>query len=524
MKIAFKEEIYRLEKMCAENYGIPTLVLMENAGNAVLEVLRENIPCLEHKKVLVFCGKGNNGGDGFVVARKLFLANISVKIVRVGDFGEPKEDAVLNLGVIRKLGLPVLQFFQDSELELIKKEIKESDVLIDAIYGIGFRSEVGILTTKLIEAMNDSRKTIVSIDIPSGTYADGGSSDIAVMADLTVVLGILKIGLLDYPAKNFAGKRVLKPIDLPSQLLEDKELNLNLITREDVRALFLPRKRNSYKGNYGHLLVIGGCPGNSAKGDPLFFGAPILAGKAALRSGAGLVTLAVPKELLSTLVKNLPEAMVFPLSFTDLEKSKEGLRSFIEKKKIKSVLIGNGFGTGDFQKGIAQFILEETRIEKLVIDADGLNNLALNKEWLSLKGNKEVILTPHIGEMARLVNQEVSVIQQNKVETARKFSAENNVFIVLKDSVSVIASPNGEVWVNETGSAALAKGGSGDVLAGLIAGLFTSGYSALDASIIGTYALGREGEIYEEKFSSVSALARDILDLIPVVFKEIERL
>ncbi len=516
MKIASKEDIYRIDSECSKKFGIPELLLMENAGCASFSIIKEVIPDFKNKRFIVFCGKGNNGGDGAVLARKLFSEGAVLTVIYTEDHKKTGADAALNFSIIEKLGIPILDF--ESGFPKIEKAVKGSDVLIDAIFGIGFRGEAAGLTARVFDLINNSGKTVVSLDIPSGLSGDGSVPANAVKADFTITFGLPKLPMADQPGREFCGKIFTEKISIPPALLDDPSISLNLLTGSDINNIYRPRARNTSKGNFGHLLIVGG-----SEGDPAYSGAVLMAGNASLRAGAGLLTVAAPPAVSSVIRRSFPEAISIQISEKDPLNSIKNIEEVITRRKIKSVLAGNGFGTGNFQKMILDFLLNCRALKCLVIDADGLNNLALDEGLAkSLRNTKaETILTPHVGEMARLVRKDNIWVKNNKAACARDFSALNNIYLVLKDAVSFISEPGGQVFISSRGSASLAKGGSGDILAGIIAGLFTSGYAALDACRLGTYLLGRAGELYEEKWGSESALSRDILKLIPAVFKEL---
>jgi NAD(P)H-hydrate epimerase len=463
-------------------------------------VIKGLYPDYKSRKFLVLCGPGNNGGDGAVLARLLFVSGAHVSVVYTGEIEKSGDEARINFSIIGKLGI---------EIQKLPQEIPEADIIVDAIFGVGFHGEPDKYSAHIIDSINKSGKTIFSIDIPSGLQADGKASAHTVRADYTVTFGLEKLGMADFPGRTLAGRVFIETISIPPALVNDSSIINNLVGYKDILETYSPRKRDTNKGSYGHLLLAGGMAGMS--------GAVILAGKAALKAGAGLLTISAADGLLGPIRRNFPEALTIPLG--------EDIAGYSEKRKIRTALAGNGLGTGDFQKSILKNLLSDRHIERLVIDADGLNNIALYPGLaLAMKNSQaERILTPHIGEMARLVNRDNSWVKNNKVDCARQFAYDNKIFLVLKDAVTIIAGPGGDIYISGTGSASLAKGGSGDILAGLIAGLWASGYPALESCKLGTYLLGRAGEIYEEKWGSESAIARDILKLIPAVFSDINR-
>ncbi len=513
MKLALKEDIYRIDRECAEKFGLTPLLLMENAGGAAYNIIKDVIPGYRQKKFLVLCGPGNNGGDGAVLARRLFSSGINVRVIYTGSMEKTSSEASINFSIIEKIGVKINKFPPDFS-DLIEAA-GQCDVMVDAIFGIGFHGEPDDLTKKIIDSINKSGKKVISLDIPSGLQADGRASGHCVKADYTITFGLAKLGMADFPGRDLAGKILTDPISIPPKLLEDPSIKNNLITFGDIQHAYSPRKRDTNKGSFGHLLIAG----------VQMSGAVILAGVGALKSGTGLLTIAAPEKILPAIRRKLPEAITLPLNADNTEETIKILGGFIKERKIRTVLAGNGFGTGPFQKSLMQFLLANGQLERLVIDADGLNNIAGDRDLaLMLKNSKmDKILTPHIGEMARLLNTDNLRVKNNKAECARQFAREYKLYLVLKDAVSVIAEPRGDIYISDRGSSSLAKGGSGDILAGIISGLWASGYPPLAACQLGTYLLGRAGEKYEEKWGAESALARDILRVVPAVFSEINR-
>lgn len=518
MKIAQREDISRIDRETASKYGLPRIILMENAGEAVVSAIKERYPEWREHRYLVFAGKGNNGGDGAVIARKLFCLGCSVCLIPVGhpgnNFGEILSDAETNLTAAARFGV------RFADISNAVEEIRNATVLIDAIYGVGFHGEWPKEISLIVDEINFSGKKVVSVDLPSGIYADGGMSSRAVRADLTVTFGLPKPGLIDFPGREYAGMRVVAPIGIPPALLESSGLTRNLVTSEDAKRLFPQRKRQTHKGNYGHLLVVGGF-GSATEQMP---GAVIMAGLAALRAGAGLLTLAVPESILPAVQGLLPEAMSIGLPTDDAELAADMLSNCIEERKIRSVLIGNGFGTGEWQASILARLLADSRLKKAVLDAGALSILASDPERLypPQRVKREMVLTPHPGEMARLTGKTVEAVRKEREDLTRELSRKAGAVVVQKDAVTCIADGD-LLFYNETGSAALAKGGSGDVLAGLIAGFAASGMPVRDAAILGCYVLGRAGELYESRFEDSSALAREIIALVPEALSEIRK-
>lgn len=523
MKLVTLDEMRNIDKAATRQFGIPSLVLMENAGNAVFQYIRENICDYSNKKFLIFCGAGNNGGDGAVLARKLFLDGVYVKVIFISDLSKAVGVAKTNFDILMSIGVPFDTVTNIEDWERLKQTLFHHHIIIDAIFGIGFHGDMEEYVRSVVQFINifknidgDTGQKVFALDIPTGVYCNGGMSNAAVQADITLTMGLPKIGMIDYPVKDWIGKLVVLDINIPRDLLKDWSIRTNLLTQEHLRKIYTPRKRNTHKGIYGHLLIIAGQTGMS--------GAAVIASKSALRSGVGLLTVATPKDITQSIACSVPEAMTLPLDMSDTDGCIEHLERYIAERNIKSILVGNGFGQGATQRRIVEWVLQSHTEMPAVIDADGLNIIASDNALRNriVNDKRKVILTPHVGEMARLIDRDTSFVKQFKVDVARDFAVKTGAIVVLKDSVTAIAYPDGQVWLSDFGSPALAKGGSGDALAGIIAGLVTSSPLADSSPLIGSYILGQCGVVYESRTSNQSMIASDIIDLIPEVFHTIE--
>jgi NAD(P)H-hydrate epimerase len=514
MKIAHAADIREIDRRTAGEFGLPTIVLMENAGAAVIEAMIVRDKCWKSRRYLVVAGSGNNGGDGAVIARRLFCLGCRVTFLPAADLSRAKGDAAVQFEVLRRYGV---RFAEENDF---RSEIAASDVIVDAIYGTGYHGELPQRVGEIVGEINRSGKRIVAVDLPSGLYADGGMAGMAVHADLTVTLGLPKPGLVDFPGKEYAGERVVDPIGIPPALLGDDALRWNLVTAETASALFPARRRNTHKGNYGHLLAIGGFGSEHAT----MPGAVIMAGLASLRAGAGLLTVAVPEEAVSAVNGSFPEAMTLGLPYGDAERSVAALMELLEKRKIRTVLAGNGFGTGEYQAALLSALFRAPGVKQLVLDAGALTSLAGSGELTAeLKASgKQTVITPHMGELSVLIGRKTEEIRRDRAAAAFEASAKTGAVVVQKDAVTFV-SVGTRIFVIEAGSAALAKGGSGDVLAGLIAGFAASGMEMPDAAILGSYVLGRAGELYESRFEDTSAIAREVIALVPEALSAIRK-
>jgi hydroxyethylthiazole kinase-like uncharacterized protein yjeF len=521
MKIVTSDEMRSIDRVTSERFGVPSLTLMENAGSAVAEFALASYP--QAKTFAVICGKGNNGGDGFVAARKLQQAGREVRFLLLADPTELQGDAAINFARLQKnsvLRETAPDKSNSGSLVIFNawgepafREIFSCDVLIDAILGSGFRPPVGGLYAEAIAKINAAIAPVVAVDIPSGAGADvmGDQTGALARADAIVTFTAPR------PAHVFgglaAGPTVIAPIGSPPEAIES-ELHLQVITPKEIAELISPRPRDSNKGMYGHVLVAGGSLGKT--------GAAVMAGFSALRTGAGLVTVASPRSALGIIAGYHPELMTEPLSETDAGTiAKEALEEFNRLAENKTVLaIGPGIsrhpGTGEFVRAI----VIKTQIP-IVLDADGLN--AFEGQVQKLNGhNRTLVLTPHPGEMARLTGLSTAAIQRDRVNVARSFAQDHQLIMVLKGDRTVIADPEGEVWVNTTGNPGMATGGTGDILTGVVAGMLAQNPKrAFLAVLAAVYLHGMAGDVAEESTGEQSLVATDLITSLPEAFRRI---
>ncbi len=511
MYIARKEDIYYIDKECK----VPVEILMENAGKNSFLWIKNNID--NNKKLLVLCGAGNNGGDGAVLARYLIKDGIDTEVVFIGDvISKSKEVAKENFIKLKELTNVNQLEINYKNLETLKTYLEKADVIVDAIFGIGLNRELDNFYLDLFELINSSKKTIISLDIPSGVMANGENFKSGIKANYTLTFGLPKFGMINYPGATYCGKIEIIDIGIPKDFINS--LNLPILIEKNMFKL--SRERNTHKGTYGHLLIIGGYGGNFKEGIKAMSGSVILSALAAMKAGVGLTTIAADVRALPAIQSLIPEAMTF--GWKEKPSSLKEIKKLIEKSFIRTILIGNGFHKGKIQKEILKLVLTHPIVTKIVIDADAINILSENKELLSTLYNsgKEIILTPHIGEASRLLSLSTEEIKSNKLEIVKKISEITNANVILKDSVSVIYGRN-TTFINNRGSSSLARGGSGDILAGLIAGFLATGYEVLYSICLGSYILGICGEMCEEEMGAFSVLGRDILNKISSVIKEI---
>lgn len=478
MKAVTTEQIRALDRRTIEA-GTPGLVLMDRAGLAVARRAAKM-----GRRVLLLAGKGNNGGDAIVAARYLAglgcEATLALFCRREQLSGDPQAH-------FQQLGnVPVLENPKPGELAALQPE-----VIVDGLLGTGLTGAVREPYASAIGFINEQRAKVVAIDVPSGLDSDTGEvHGVCVRADVTVTMGLPKIGLLRPCALDWVGNVEVADIGFPAQFEAEISSDVELITPQEVRALLPPRPRSTHKGNYGHLLVIAGSEG--------YTGAPVLCAHAAARAGAGLVTLAVPREVYPIVAANAPPE-VMPRALNRLNSLAD----------YDAVALGPGMGQGsETQQRILDWISDCPR--PMVLDADGLNALAQNP--LVLKSAKApVVVTPHPGEMGRLCGCSTKEVQARRWEVAREFARAHGVVVVLKGAGTVIANPSGPLWVNLTGNPGMAKGGVGDALTGIIGALLARGLTPLDAARAGVFWHGAAGDIARERHGEHSMLATDLI-------------
>lgn len=512
MKILTSREMKEVDRRTIEDFGVPGPVLMENAALQVMRTLRERFPRLDDENVVIVAGKGNNGGDGLAVARHLFNAGVGPKVLLAASKEDVRGDAALNLGIALKLGVPVTEVRTPEEWKRVRMEIVHATVIIDALFGTGLLEPLAGVHALAVEEINRAGAFKIAVDIPSGLSSD--TFEIigpCVRADVTVCLAAPKIAHIFPPAEECVGKLVVAGIGVPRVLLDDPGHKLELVEGEAVRPFFRKRKKNTHKGTYGHLLVVAGSLGKT--------GAAALAGKAGLRMGAGLVTVATAASGLPAIARSMMELMTEPLAETpDKTVAREALPRVLELMDGKTgVLLGPGLST---RPSTAEFVLALIPRIKIpaVIDADGLNIIASRPEILH-KLKAPAVLTPHPGEFARLVGRSNADVQKYRLELAPSFAEQYGVYLVLKGYRTLTATPDGRVFVNPTGNPGMATGGSGDVLSGMIASQLVQENDVLGAVLSAVYVQGLSADIAATKLSEKFLTAGDIIRFLPFALK-----
>ncbi len=515
MKIVNAAQMRDIDNRASSEYGIPSLILMENAGLRTVEVIEEYLGQTQGKKVTIVAGKGNNGGDGLVAARHLINSGVMVDIFILGDEGQLSPDAMINYQILVRMGAKFYALSDDNGLDLLMLSLLSSDLAVDALYGIGFQGALKEFDSRVVSIMNFSKIPVISVDIPSGLEADTGKiHGEAIRASHTVTFALPKLGLLVKPGLDYVGTLTVADISIPLALMQDAGIKNNLIDENWVRPLIRKRDPESHKGTYGHAIIIGGSLGMT--------GAVMMSAYSALRTGAGLVTAALPESLVPVFSSALMEVMSAPLAETmEASISAEAIPAIENLLGTSSVCaVGPGLSRYTEANRIITFILENAGIP-LVIDADGLNALQGNTAILK---NRQVplVLTPHPGEMARLTGKSIDELQSRRIDIARAFAIEHGIILVLKGNRTVVATPGGEVYININGNPGMATAGSGDVLCGIITGLIAQGLKPQDAAIAGVFIHGWSGDLAASRLGERGMVAADLIQGIPEVLKILE--
>ena len=509
MKIVSARQMQELDRATISDFGIPGAVLMENAGRGTYEKILEKAPDAAGRQIAVLCGRGNNGGDGFVIARYFHNAGARVTAYLFADQDTVSGDALLNLEAFKEAGGRFIQITDEPQWLEAAPDIQQAGIIIDGLLGTGLSSEVRGLYRNAIESISAaSGALVVAVDIPSGIDATTGAVlGAAVKAHLTCTFGLAKKGLVVHPGAQYAGHIEIIDIGIPAELIESRGINEYLLDEAMLAGVLPARKPDSHKGDYGHGLILAGSPGKT--------GAAALCAQAAMRAGTGLVTLGVPASLNPVLEAKTTEAMTEPLP-----EEAGGFLGPLALPRITELFEGKtavavGPGMGDHVKTavLMRWIIEVAAVT-LVVDADGLNILARNVEALR-KLKAPAVLTPHPGEMSRLMGLPTHAVQADRMGCAQKFAQQYKVIVVLKGSRTVIAAPDGSVYVNPTGNPGMASGGMGDALTGLITGLIAQGIDPLKASLLAVYVHGMIGDDIAAERAPLGILATDIIERIP---------
>ena len=503
-----------LDRRTIEEAGVPGTTLMERAGAGVVACLQRQLGQLRGKTVTILCGKGNNGGDGFVVARLLHKQRAKVQVLTLAPATALSRDAAtMYRRLVRAAGKAVLKPF--SSAMQVQTLLEKSDVIIDALLGTGLASSVTDRYADAIECINQAQRLTLAVDLPSGIHADSGAVlGRAVKADLTVTFGLPKLGLFQNQGIDHAGRVEIVDIGIPQNYVDAMESRIHLISDSFVHSVLPPRRLSGHKGTFGHAGIIAGSVGKT--------GAAAMAAQAALRTGAGLVTVATPASVNDVLEAKLLEVMTIPMPETkDRTLSRaalDRLKDFIATRS--AVAIGPGLSTHPETVELVQTLIRQLD-RPSVLDADALNALA-DRASLLTECRIPPILTPHPGEMARLVTESsAQSVNKDRIGTAGHFAKTHGCYVVLKGARTVIAGPDGMVAICPTGNPGMATAGTGDVLTGMIAGLLAQGLAPWSAACAATYVHGLAGDLAAEVIGQTSLMAGDVIDSIPYALTNI---
>lgn len=513
MYVATAQEMQNIDRRARDEYGIPTLLLMENAALGVIRVVEESFGPVKGRRIAIVAGKGNNGGDGLAAARLLHNRGAKVQVYLLSEPAAVTGDAATNLNIASKMGIEV-QSKGMFDMEGLRSALTHSYVIIDALFGTGLSSPVTGEYSEVIELINHSNRPVVAVDIPTGIHSDTGEvMGAAVRATETVTFAIPKRGHFLYPGRDFTGRLHIADISIPKAAIEKESIYLRLLTEEEMTGLIQPRSADSHKGSYGHVLVIAGSIGKG--------GAAAMTSLSCLRSGAGLVTLATPQSVQPIVAEKLTEVMTHPLPETD-EKTValSAMETVLELSKDKDVVaIGPGLTTEKDTAAVVRRLIKE--IEKsMVIDADAINALTDHLDILRER-RSPAVLTPHPGEMGRLTGKGSADVQRDRIGIARAFATDYRVYLVLKGAHTVIAEPSGVVHISPTGNPGMATAGTGDALTGILAGLIAQGMNIASAVKLGVYLHGLAGDMTAKEVGMTGMLAGDLIARIPAAIKHL---
>ena len=504
MRILNARQMREADRQAIEDAGIPSIVLMENAGRQVVAAIEGADAGLDFSSVTVLAGPGNNGGDGFVVARTLHERNVAVRVGLVGHTTDVKGDARINLNILSNLGIDVVEVGDAAAWELHGTDLLDSDLLIDALFGTGVRGPLTGLAKTVVDDVNASGRLVVSVDLPSGLSAD--SAEVpgpAINATMTVALAAPKLPLVLPPAERHAGTVVIADIGIPEAIIDAlKAPYVELLTRESVSTWIRPRAAASHKGSYGHVLIVAGSRGKT--------GAACLSAMAALRSGAGLVTVATPASSQPIVAALGAEYMTLALDETSDGTIAATAIETILGFPASVIAVGPGLGTTSSVASFVHRLVERSGVP-LVLDADALNVFEGQVDRLVAHKDVAITITPHPGEMARLVGLSADEVQAHRLEIASEFAATHGVHVVLKGHRTLVAAPDGEVGINLTGNPGMATAGAGDVLLGMIAAWIGQVPDVDLAASVAVYLHGLAGDLAVEEQGEAGLIAGDLI-------------
>ncbi|MDI6860529.1 MAG: NAD(P)H-hydrate dehydratase [Caldisericia bacterium] len=508
MKVVDTEKIKELDKKAEEEFGISSQVLMENASLSVVASLLKEFSCLKGKHFLIFCGIGNNGGDGFAIGRKIHSLGGDVKFILLGDESKLSFDAKLNFERVKKIKIPILS---NPQIEIIKKELDDSEIVIDAIFGTGLKREIEGYIKEVIQLINNSNKFVLSVDIPSGINGDNGiEMGISVNAQIVVTFGLPKIGNLIEDGAEKTKKLYLSYISYPKALYEN--VNSSIFLNEPLKIK--DRKKNTHKKDFGDTLFI--------SGSKKYFGAPFFSSYSFLKSGGGYSRLATVEDVIKSVSLNAREVIFYTLKENrDGTMSKENEEFLIKlSDEVKFVVLGPGIGINEDLEELIKNLIKKIK-KPVLIDGDGLTLLSKNKDLLKDR-EAPTILTPHLGEFSKLTEIPKDEIRKEKIKILKDFSSQFKSYVVLKGYHSLISTPDGKIFINLTGNPCMATAGMGDILDGIIPAMYGLGFNIEESVRMGVFVHGFCGDLIKEKFGENGVVATQMIEYLPLALKEIK--
>jgi NAD(P)H-hydrate epimerase len=502
MRVLNAAQMRDADRQTIDEIGIPSMVLMENAGRQVVAALEAAYDDLQDRQVAVLCGPGNNGGDGFVVARTLYQRGTDVSVFVIGSLGAVKGDARLNLEILGRLGITVVEISDEQAWELHFSEISTCDVIVDAIFGTGLKEPLAGMLETVAADINSSGIPVTAVDLPSGLSADRAEPiGDCIRAHITVTLAAPKLPLVLPPGEARAGSIVVADIGIPPEVIENLAgPRIELLTRESMREMIHSREADSHKGDYGRVLIVAGSRGKT--------GAAHLAALGALRSGAGLVSVATPSSAQPIVAAMGAEYMTVALQENDGRVTCDAVEQILELEQ-DVIAVGPGLGRGPDVTAFVEALIERSE-SPLVLDADALNALAGDPERLKTGSSRQIVITPHPGEMARLARMSVDEVQARRLDIARDFAVAHQIYVVLKGYRTLVATPEGKVFINPLGNPGMATGGTGDVLTGVLAAWLAQLLDAEAACKLAVYLHALAGDLAEADEGEVAMTAADL--------------
>ena len=511
MRVLSVEETRKIE-MLANEYGVSYMQLMENAGSYCARIIRKTFENTNKRNVLVICGKGRNGGDGFVIARKLYENGYNVTVMMA--MGLPSDELSSDmLSRVRAMGIQVV-YYENSPT--VEKYFEKAHIIVDCIFGVGFKGQPNETCSAIFTKINKSHATVVSIDIPSGLEGDGKNvEESCVSADITIAVLALKPAHVLRPSIDKCGEIVLAPLNIPERCYKEVSASLFTVKQEEIKSFFSKRSPQSHKGDYGTVLVIGG---SYEMPNAVYF-----ASQAAANSGAGLVKVAIPAASYNAVAPKTYEQILVPLEHNKSGRISKNSIKRLEKEleKCSCVVIGCGMGVDDDTKTVTRFVIENSEVP-VILDADGINCIKDNIDIID-SAKAPIILTPHPKEMSRITGLSVEEIQSNRPMVVKEFIKKHECTLVLKGASTLVGNSKfDDLYVNTTGNPGMATGGSGDVLAGIIASFVAQKVDVFKSAIAGVNVHGAAGDKVSEKYSMMGNTPTLMLNELPSVLKILE--